>query len=127
MMSTSVSYAMSASAVARRICPGRLSVRGVCLPCRHHRHASNPAGDSFVEFLLHGEVAARGKRAEGGNPSEDFVGAAARRLAHLVGVERVGPPDLAATQNLHEFFVPFRIERLAGSLAGFGENARLEH
>ena len=85
-----------------------------------HRHAGDPAGDRFVEFLLHFEVATGRERAEGGNPSEDFVGTAARRLAHRVGVERIGALNLAAAQDLHEFFVPFRVEWPAGTLAGFG-------
>ena len=72
----------------------------------HHRHAGDPAGDSFVEFLLHGEVATRREGTEGGDPREDFVGAAPRRLTHFVGVERIGPPDLAAAQDLHEFLRP---------------------
>ena len=42
-----------------RIRAGNRSVRDVRLPCGHHRHAGDPARNRFVEFLLHGEVAAR--------------------------------------------------------------------
>src|SRR5258708_30373492 len=115
------------SAVAVRIRAGKSSVRGVRLPCGHHGHAGDPAWDRLVEFLLHGEMAARREGAEGGNPSEDFVGAPAGRLTHLVRVERVGPPDLAAAEDLHELFVPFRIDRLARALAVFRQNTALAH
>src|SRR5664279_1398189 len=97
------------------------------LSAGHHRHAGDPAWNRFVELLLHFEVAARREGAEGGNPSQDFVGAAPRRLAHLVGVERISSPDLAAAQDLHKFLVPLRIQRLAWTVASFGENTRLEH
>ena len=73
---------------------------------RHHRHAGDPAGDRFVELLLHGEVATRREGTEGRDPRQHFVGAATRRFAHLVGVKRIGAPDLAAAQDLHEFLRP---------------------
>src|SRR4051812_38062444 len=114
IMSTSVSYAIAFAPRRFRIRAGWVgSMISVGLSGGHHRHAGDPAWNRFVELLLHSEVAARRERAEGGNPCQDFVGAATRRLTHLVGVERVGPPDLAAAQDLHEFLVPFRIERLA--------------
>src|SRR4051794_2398263 len=105
MMSTSVSYAMSASAMAFRTRPEKSLVRGVRLPCGHHRHARDPARDRLVEFLLHGELAARPERRESCDPGEHFVGAAPGRLANLIGVERIGAPDLAAAQDLHDLFV----------------------
>src|SRR3954451_13501649 len=105
-----------ASAFARDESKSMISVG---LSGRHHRHAGDPAWNRFVEFLLHLEVAARREGAEGGNPCQDFVGAAPRGATPLVGVERVGPPDLTAAQDVHEFLVPFRIERLARPLASF--------
>src|SRR5260221_13339571 len=100
MISTSVSYAMSASAVAFRIRAGKSLVRDIRLPGGHHRHAGDPAGDRFVEFLLHGELAARPERGEGRDPGKDLVGAAAVRLAYAIGIERIRAPDLAAAQDL---------------------------
>jgi hypothetical protein len=64
------------SAFGRFCCRNRQTVR---LPCGHHGYAGDPTGNRFVEFLLYGEVPARG-----GHPSEDLVGAPAGRLAHFM-------------------------------------------
>src|ERR1700730_18513500 len=127
MIRTSTSYAIACAPLCRiRTELGR-STNGFGLFCGHHRHPGDPTWNRFVEFLLHGEVAAGREGSEGGDPGEDLIGAATRRLTHLVGVERIGTPDLAAAQDLHELFVPLRIERLAGALAGFGDHTCLEH
>src|SRR4030095_12620237 len=89
------------------------SMSAVGLPGRHHRHAGDPARNRFVEFLVHLEVTAGGEGAEGGDPCEDLVGAASSDFADLAGIERVGTPDLAATEDVHELRVPVGVEELA--------------
>src|SRR5215469_10579788 len=99
MISTSVLYAILPAPRCFRIRAGfGRSMSAVGLLGRHHRHTGDPAGNRFVELLLHLEVAARREGAEGGDPCEDLVGAAPRDFADLAGVECVGAPDLAAAQ-----------------------------
>src|SRR3954466_15846884 len=102
MISTSVSYAMCASAIAFRTRQGNSLVSSVRLLRGHHRHPCDPARNRLVEFLLHGVVTAARECGKGSDPGEDLVGAAAGRLAHLGRVERIGAPDLAAAQQRHE-------------------------
>src|SRR5258708_4155634 len=83
----------------------------------YHRHAGNPTWNGFVELLIHCEVSARREGAEGGNPGQDLVCTATCRLADLVRVESVDPPNLATAKDVHELLVPIGVERFAGSFA----------
>ena len=126
MMSTSVSYVICLlrdAPYSRGFCR---SVSATGLLRRHHRHAGDPAW-KLVEFLLNLETAARGEGPERGDPGKDLVGAAARDLADLAGVECVGAPDLPAPQHLHDILSETGLSGWHGPLPCLGENARLEH
>src|ERR1700733_2485834 len=127
MISTSVSNVIVCSAMLPHSRGMSGSMGSFGLSGGHHRHTGDPAGDSLVELLLHGEVAAGRERPKGCYPCEDFVGTATCGLTHLVGIERICARYFAASQDIHELPVPFRIERLARSLARLGENACLKH